>query len=541
MALKGNKRDRWALTWAAVVFSALAMLAITFLHGLQHEASERSYAVLSTLRLARIDLVEGLLRVMPSGAGSSDRAEGLALVRQASETFEEGERTLRAAFPEAGTADETRAIRKAFDELFARLGSTLPAKSAATGYYAGLRIAFNEIERRMEERCARLEDELHARLRRLDVGYIAALWLSSLVLVAICIAIFIGARAEAAADEALAEHRELFRHIIDNAPSLIYSFDAEGRCVLANRKLAALFGKEPEALIGEERKQWMPEEIGNMHRANDQLVFQSGHEISLEETLPRDEGEQFFLTTKFPLVDINGKIYAVGGISTDITHLKQIEGRLRTALTEREVLLRELNHRTKNNMQVISSWLMLQSRRSRSPEAQDVLREAEARVQAMALVHRKLYQGGDLSYIDLAAYIRDLVTLLSSAYGAPSARISTELELQDIRAVIDVALPCGLIVNELFSNALKHAFPENRQGTIRFSLRRETSGEIELRYSDDGVGCPDPSALAESGGLGLKTIEAIGTGQLGGRTSFMTEGGFGFSLLFSDAEYGPRV
>ncbi|HET7839386.1 MAG TPA: sensor histidine kinase, partial [Rectinemataceae bacterium] len=218
-----------------------------------------------------------------------------------------------------------------------------------------------------------------------------------------------------------------------------------------------------------------------------------------------------------------------------------ILGELRAANAEQEVLLRELNHRTKNNMNVISSWLGLESMRSADPAVRAVLHEADARIQAMALVHSKLYQGGKLSSLDLGEYLRELLGMLREAYASGREGIRVEGELESVTTSIDAALPCGLIVNELFSNSLKHAFPDGRPGRIAVALRRGGGGEIELSYSDDGVGCPEGFSARSQSGLGLRTVVAIGEDQLRGRLAFATRGGFACSLSFGDADFRPRV
>jgi two-component sensor histidine kinase len=138
--------------------------------------------------------------------------------------------------------------------------------------------------------------------------------------------------------------------------------------------------------------------------------------------------------------------------------------------------------------------------------------------------------------VNLADYLRELGRNLLEANSAEERGIRAEFGLEGVNADIEVALPCGFIVSELITNSLKHAFPRDRKGTIRISLHKADSGEIELHYSDDGIGFMRSAAQASSGGLGLETIEAIGEGQLHGSVRFETEGGFDFRLLFRDSD-----
>jgi two-component sensor histidine kinase/HAMP domain-containing protein len=171
--------------------------------------------------------------------------------------------------------------------------------------------------------------------------------------------------------------------------------------------------------------------------------------------------------------------------------LRESEAQIRKSLSEKETLLRELHHRTKNNMGVIIALLELQALDIDDARLNDAIAETTGRIRSMALVHQKLYEARDLSHINLREYIEELALLLTASYLVPPARLSTIHELEDISVLIDTAIPCGLILNELISNALKYAFPGGRKGEIRLELRKLEGGEIRLRVSDDGVGLPE--------------------------------------------------
>jgi PAS domain S-box-containing protein len=536
--MRDEIRNPRTLAYAAIVLSAAAMLAMSNIHSAQRRAIASDDAVLSSLRLARIDLNRGFLRTQSSGAASSDRDEGLAMLRQAEQTLAEASR----AYADSGVrSPENLSSFAEIDGAFASFMSRLETDGAEGERYAELRISFYAIERKAELLDSAIQEELREFLRGLDAQYVAALWLASFILIGVTAAIHASARAKARISASLRESQELMRSIIENTPSFVYAFDTEGRCVLANRRVADFMRVDAEWMIGRRRAEWMAEETEKAHRLNDGQVLEGNEPITIEEDITEGDGRRVFLTTKFPLLGPDGRVWAVGGISTDITERKRSEQELREALAEREVLLRELNHRTKNNMQVISSWLALQSSRSDDPAVVAVLREADARIKAMALVHRKLYQGGNLSSIDLADYLRELLGVLVAAYGDEDLRVSTALDLQELRAVIDVAVPCGLIVSELVSNSLKHAFKDGREGTIALTLKRNAADEIELAYSDDGPGCPGGLPGPGSKGIGLATVKAIGENQLGGRVRFETDRGFSFGLAFSDAGFRARV
>lgn len=228
-------------------------------------------------------------------------------------------------------------------------------------------------------------------------------------------------------------------------------------------------------------------------------------------------------------------------LNREIDERRQAEERLKVSLREKEVLLRELYHRTKNNMQVICSMLGIQASYTDDPGVRDKFEEMEHKIQAMSLVHQKLYQSGDLSRIDLREYIRDLTSLLMKSYRISSNKIALTLDMEDLSVLIDTAIPCGLVLNELISNTLKHAFPGNREGEIRVSLKRDMENTIELHVSDNGVGVAPGFDFRQSAAMGLRTVTAIVEHQLQGNVMFETGNGVACRVRFSEKLYSPSV
>jgi PAS domain S-box-containing protein len=237
----------------------------------------------------------------------------------------------------------------------------------------------------------------------------------------------------------------------------------------------------------------------------------------------------------------NGEPIRFFGTFFDITERKKADEQIRKALVEKETLLRELYHRTKNNMQVIRSILSLQASHSKNDEVKKVLHEASNRIQSMALVHQKLYQAKDLSRISLKDYVLDLASLVLQSYDTLSHKVSLETDLADIYVLIDTAIPCGLIINELLSNTLKHAFMEDKKGVIRIKISKAEDGTITINYSDNGNGVPENFDFRGQKSLGLQTIFAIAEDQLKGKIDFSTVGGISCTISFNDTYYKPRV
>jgi PAS domain S-box-containing protein len=220
---------------------------------------------------------------------------------------------------------------------------------------------------------------------------------------------------------------------------------------------------------------------------------------------------------------------------------RQAEEQVKQALAEKEALLRELYHRTKNNMQIIIALLKMQAASAGDARVEAILRDTQSRIHSMALVHQKLYEAQDLSRVNLKEYVGDLVKLMLASYQMVPDQVSFISEMDDVSVLIDTAIPCGLILNELLSNALKHAFPAGQPGEIRLRLGRTESGEIQIRVADNGVGVPAGFDFRQHGKLGMRTILILGETQLGGQVSFEAGPGVTCVVQFKDDSYQPRV
>jgi two-component system, sensor histidine kinase PdtaS len=191
-------------------------------------------------------------------------------------------------------------------------------------------------------------------------------------------------------------------------------------------------------------------------------------------------------------------------LARDITERKMHEAKLRTSLREKEALLKEIHHRVKNNLQVISSLLHMQAMATTDDLAQNILRESQTRVKSMALVHERLYQSADFSGIDFVDYLPTMARELLRAYGRRDIQLSVDVE--PIHLWIDTAIPLGLIASELVSNSLKHAFPERRRGEITIELHKVSDNEAQLVVSDNGAGFPSATDLHAIRSMGMTLV-----------------------------------
>ncbi|GBE16064.1 putative sensor histidine kinase pdtaS [bacterium BMS3Abin14] len=220
-------------------------------------------------------------------------------------------------------------------------------------------------------------------------------------------------------------------------------------------------------------------------------------------------------------------------VTRDINELKAAQDMLTASVEEKDLLLKEIHHRVKNNLQVISGLMNLQAHHVTDDETRNIYRESQNRVITMALIHEELYQAADLAHVDLAAYIQNLTSNLFQSYGAKQDRVKLILETEHIEMVVDTAIPCGLIINELISNSLQHAFPGGREGEIRIGFRELARGEYELTVSDNGVGLPDGFDVRETKSMGLQLV-ALLVDQLGGALDVSGGDGARFSMRFHE-------
>jgi PAS domain S-box-containing protein len=231
--------------------------------------------------------------------------------------------------------------------------------------------------------------------------------------------------------------------------------------------------------------------------------------------------------------DDAGKLLGGFGITQDVTERKQTEERIRVALAEKDVLLKEIHHRVKNNMQVVSSLLALQAGQLADQAMHAILQDVTHRVRSMALVHEKLYQSVNMAHIEFADYAKSLLSYLWRAHETSTAGVQLKLDLESVLLSINAAVPCGLVLNELVSNSLKHAFLNGACGEIAVSLRRVTDGQVCLRVRDNGAGLPPDFDWRQADTLGLRLVQLL-AGQLGATVEMSDNEGTEFAVTFGE-------
>lgn len=324
----------------------------------------------------------------------------------------------------------------------------------------------------------------------------------------------------------------------------VWEFDIEQRSLWWDEQMYFLYGmREGEApdLYQAWRACVVPDDLARIEALFDDAV-RHGAPYATQFAIVLPDGEQRMISANGVLShNAQGEPAWMTGINWDITESLGRERAIRAALEEKNTLLRELYHRVKNNLQVITSLLTLQARALAGGAAQLALQEGADRVRAMALVHEKLYQSKNLSSISLGAYIDDLCRQLGNAAAAASRGIVIDTSAVPVEVSLQTAVPLGLILNELVANCLRHAFPDARRGHISVRLQEAGDARLQLSVADDGVGMPAGSDPTYSQTLGLKLVHAL-AGQLDGNFSIESGAGTTARLAFpASTEAGSRA
>ncbi len=335
--------------------------------------------------------------------------------------------------------------------------------------------------------------------------------------------------------ERLRQSEERFRLVVEAAPSGMIMVDEHGAIILLNSQAERLFGFARTELIGKGIEVLVPERFRGSHPG-----FRGGFHAS-PQTRAMGAGRDLFGLrkdgTEVPIeIGLNpirsGEGIFVLASIIDITERKRAELAVRTSLVEKETLLKEIHHRVKNNLQVISSILSLQTGALHDPRDRAMFDECQQRVRGMAMIHERLYRSQSLATLDFGDHMRDLVQMLVRSYGPRGVRLVMEIE--PVALDLDTAIPLGLIVNELVSNALKHAFVPAGSGTLKVRLSALPGG-LKLVVSDDGRGLPGDFDISRARTLGMKMIQTL-SHQIRARLEIANHQGAMISLTLPGAE-----
>jgi PAS domain S-box-containing protein len=337
------------------------------------------------------------------------------------------------------------------------------------------------------------------------------------------------------AESALRRSEERFRQIAENIREVFWITESrDNKLVYISPAYEEVWGRSCGAL-SEMSRTWLdtvhPEDHQRLIEATS--TVQTGGDYDLEYRIVRPDGEVRWVRDRaFPIANESGEVYRVAGVVDDVTESKQALEQITASLHEKEVLLKEIHHRVKNNMQVITSLLNLQSRTINDKQALSVFQDSQNRVKSMALIHETLYQSKDLSRINFTEYLQKLVAHVSRSYRIRPEAVRININVDDVSLPIDTAVPCGLIINELASNSLKYAFPGDLKGEVNITFER-ADAQYVLRVSDTGVGLPSHFDPEMGKSLGMKLVRML-TEQLGGELAHRNGVGATFEITFPE-------
>ena len=334
-------------------------------------------------------------------------------------------------------------------------------------------------------------------------------------------------------EEALKQSENLYRTLVETLQDGLSIMDLQGKILYCNQKKAEMFGyKNPEELKGKSGFDLIVSEEREQAALLMQQIFGQGFLKNQEFTVVRKDGSCFPAEFSASLLrDGNGIPVQIVDIMRDITDRRQVEEKMKASLKEKEVLLQEIHHRVKNNMQIISSLLNLQSSTLKDKKVVDLFTESRNRIRSMALIHEKLYQSQNLAHINFGEYIQTLTTHLFHTYKVDPSSVVLKTELQDVFLDINTAIPCSLIINELVSNSLKHAFPNQKQGEIRIKFKQDKNVGIILSISDNGIGFKPGYDPQKPKTLGLQIVHDL-VHQINGELHFQGKNGTLFLIEF---------
>jgi PAS domain S-box-containing protein len=335
------------------------------------------------------------------------------------------------------------------------------------------------------------------------------------------------------AEQAWLESEKKYRQVLGTVLEGIWVLDAEGSTTFVSDRMAQMLKYDPEEMIG--KRFFLFIDVKNAEKAGQrwERCRQGVKEEYEAEFMGKDGKPVNTRLSSAPMFDDTGTFHGSMFSVADISDRKMTEEKIKASLQEKDVYLREIHHRVKNNLQVVSSLLYLQSKSVNDPKTLEILLESLERVRSIALIHEQLYKSADLTHVNFRDYLNSLTTNLFQTYGIEEGAVNLKLEINErISLIPDKAIPCGLIVNELVSNALRHAFVGRGKGTVHVGLRQNDDGTTSLIVGDDGIGLPSQVDFRHTPSLGLQLVNTL-VNQLGATIDLTLRKGTVFTVTFA--------
>ena len=331
---------------------------------------------------------------------------------------------------------------------------------------------------------------------------------------------------------ALQVSEQHYRNLFETSIDAICLVDASGNFSDLNPAAEKLLGLSRSEAIGRQVSESVHPEDMETSRQYFEKLHTQGFYQGYEGRLVRKDGEIRHIQVNSIAIQNDGEFQGSYDIIRDITDQVEAREKLATSLAEKEVLLREVQHRTKNNMNVIIALLNMQARETANPDLDAVFRETRERIQAMALVYDQLQRSGNPTSIDLKSYIQSLSQQLYRSLLVDAQHIKVETDCESIPITLNQSVPIGIILNEILTNAFKYAFPEKRKGHIRIATRLNDGQEVELLISDDGIGISGDAPTLREESLGMRLVDMLVVDQLKGCHELVTSKGVQHRICF---------
>jgi len=327
--------------------------------------------------------------------------------------------------------------------------------------------------------------------------------------------------------------------LLDNIETQVWYLTDMGNYGLVNKAHADFFGMQKKQMENNNIFDIFNEPEASAFIKRNREVFKLKKTIRTEEWIKNSNQEPCLLSiVRTPRLSDNGNVEYVICTAEDITQRKRSEDQIKSSLKEKEVLIREIHHRVKNNLQIVSSLLNMQIRKTKDKKTIDILSESGNRINAMALIHSQLYETSNLSQVNMKRFVDNLFSQLLMNCDAYSTKIIHNANVIDHPFPISLAVPVGLIINELLSNIIKHAFNERKEGKIELIMSRLSNGKIHLSIYDDGIGLPEGFDIKTSETLGLYLVKILTVDQLEGTIEFISNKGTTVNIEFGIEDYG---
>ncbi len=338
--------------------------------------------------------------------------------------------------------------------------------------------------------------------------------------------------------------------VISNMMDCLIVVSDKGNIQTVNQTALNLLCYADDELLNEPLDKIFEEEFSLNELIVNHLLINESTGIVEKSFLTKDNRKIPVLFSASLMRSEDGLVQGIVCVATDITERRKAEDQVKASLKEKEILLQEIHHRVKNNLQVIISLLSLQSKDIKDQKVLKMFKESQDRIHSISLVHEGIYRSKDLAHIKLEGYVRKLTSDLLKSYKVNEGIITLNIDVEDMNIGIDTSIPCGLIINELLSNSLKHAFPDKRKGEIDIKIYRTGDSEIEMNFRDNGVGLPEKSDFRDSSGFGFRMVIDLVEYKLMGRinhirgkSSVSCDRGKGtqFQIIFKEIKYKNRI